>query len=514
MSTLPSHNDRRPRGLRDDDTPVDPIDETLVAYLDGELDEHERRRLEDQLISDRPLRQRLSELESGWQMLDHLPRPAVTEDFARSTVEMVAAGASQALQIHRRRRPWRRLGHAALLVAITLATAAAGYAASRWVERARFEAQLADLPLAENLPAYLLEEDLELMRQLSQSAVWNEAMQLAGDAGGLAVPDEFVFPKTGIAERVGTLGRLEPETRRDLVVQWNQLQRLSPDQLQEVRQRAEAVRQLEQPDAVLRTMRQYAWWYFQELSPDARQRIRKAPQSEKLAVILQEAEKSARGWGWGYGAMFGENDREMIYEALKSIARARLEWAEERNLFSNYRSLRFLADLRQPSPQDQSATGLAIEEHLLVGMAFTSRRFGRGTGPRRDHSAEGPADEERPSGNRSDRSRNGEGDDDQEDLVSRLFQRPTREEMEIIEESLSPTALAILNNTFSAEERHDILWRWCIEIILSKSPGSDSPEALTHRYLTMPPEYREILDLKDPTEILNRLAPRRRGPPR
>lgn len=508
MSTLPTHNDRRRRALRDDDSPIDPIDEMLVAYLDGELDEHERRRLEDQLISDASLRQRLSELESGWQMLDHLPRPTVTEDFARSTVEMIAAGASQALQVQRRRRPWRRLGHATLLVAITLAMAAAGYAASRWIDRARFEAQLADLPLAENLPAYLLDVDLELMRQLSGSEVWNDAMQLAGDAGGLSVPEEFVFPNTGIAERAGMLKRLEPETRRDLVVQWNHLQRLPPHRLQEVRQKAEAIRQLDQPDAVLRTMRQYAWWY-QELPPVSQQRIQEAPADEKLSVILEEAERSARGWGWDYGAMFGETDRETIYEALKSIARARLEWAEEHDLFSNKR-LRFLADLRQAGPHNPSASGISIEEQLLRGMAFMTRRFGRG-GPDRSPAADGRADGERPNQNRSGRTGNGDGDEDEEALVAKLFQRPTAEEMEIVEEALSPTALAILNNTFSAEERHDILWRWCIEIINSKSPLSDTPEALMQAYRTLPPEYREILDLKDPTEILNRLSPRRRG---
>lgn len=498
MSTFPSHNDRAPLAFRGDDTPVDPVDETLVAYLDGELDETERHRLEDQLIADAPLRQRLSELESGWQMLDHLPRPAITEDFARSTVEMVAAGASQALEIRRRRRPWQRIGRATLLVALVVAMAAAGYAAARWLQRTRFAAQLADLPLAANLPAYRLDTDLELMRQLADAEVWNEAMELAGDAGGLVVPETAPFPTSGDSLEADALEQLEPETRRELVVQWNHLQRMTPEELRAVRQKAEAVRDLEQPEVVLRTMKEYAWWW-QELPWDARERIRDAPPDEKLAVILQEVEKSARGWVRDYGGMLEESDRDVIYEALKWIARQRLEWAEEHDVLSD-EQLRNMANLRRHVLQDE-VREYTVEEHLLLAMAVTSMRFARG-GPHRE-SGESTSGEGRRGGSRN-------GDEEKSDPETTLFQRPTPAEMETVEDVLSNKALAILINFYSPEERHEILWRWCVGIILSKSPASDTAEALTRRYLTLPPEYREVLDLKDPAEILNRLAPRRR----
>lgn len=486
MSTLPTHNDRPPR--RGDDTPVDPIDETLVAYLDGELEDSERRRLEDRLVADSPLRNRLSELESGWQMLDHLPRPAVTEEFARSTVEMVAAGASQSLEIQRRRRPWRRLGYALLLGATTLLLAAAGYATSQWVQQTRFEAQLADLPLAANLRAYLLDADLELMRQLADTEVWNEAMQLASDAGGLVVPEASALPNTDLSQRAEMLTQLEPEIRRDLLVQWNHLQQLPPDELREVRQRAEAMRHLDRPDVVLRTMKEYAWW-LQQLPPETRDRIREPQHDEKLAVILDEVEKSARGWVRDYGEMLGENDREMIYEQLKWIARQRLDWAEEHHVWSDDQ-LRYLANLRRRAPQDASSQEFAVEEHLLFGMAYSSRRFGRG-------------------GGRGDSRNRSEG---KVDPVTMLFQRPSPGELEEIEEVMSKQALAILN-AYSSEERPEILWRWCTGIILNKLPTSGSPEAALRRYLALPPDYRGVLDLKNPAEILNTLDPRRRRGP-
>lgn len=485
MSTLPSHNHRARGAFRGDDTPVDPVDETLVAYLDGELDEEERRRLEDQLIADAPLRQRLGELESGWQMLDHLPRPAITEEFARSTVEMIAAGASQALEIQRRSRPWRRLGYGLLLVATTLLLAAAGFAASQWLQDARFKAQLDDLPLAENLPAYLLDADLELMRQLADSRVWNEAMQMATDAGGLAVSESPALSEVSLLERAEMLRQLEPEARRDLLVHWNHLQQLSPERLDEVRRKAEAMRQLDRPEVVLRTMKEYALW-LQLLAPETRDRIQEAKADEKLAVILAEVEKSARGWVRDYGAMFGENDRELIYEVLKLIARKRLDWAEEQNVWSHER-LRHLAELRRRALQDASPQEFTVEEHLLLGMAITSRRFGRGDG--RGESRNQPEAEDDP--------------------VAKLFQRPSPEEIEEIENVMSNKALAILN-FYSPEERHEILWRWCIEIIFSKSPTSDTPEALLRRYLVLDPDDREVLDLKSPAEILHELAPRRR----
>ena len=66
------------------------IDEELVAYLDGELDASGAARIERRLADDAAYRARLAQLERAWDMLDTLQRSEANDDFARSTVEMIA----------------------------------------------------------------------------------------------------------------------------------------------------------------------------------------------------------------------------------------------------------------------------------------------------------------------------------------------------------------------------------------------------------------------------------------
>ena len=69
------------------------IDEELVAYLDGELDVSGATRIERRLADDPAYRARLAQLERAWDMLDSLHRVEAHDDFARSTVEVIAVKA-------------------------------------------------------------------------------------------------------------------------------------------------------------------------------------------------------------------------------------------------------------------------------------------------------------------------------------------------------------------------------------------------------------------------------------
>src|SRR5687767_6339927 len=88
------------------------LDEDLVAYLDGELDDEAARRLVDRLNNDDAARQRLRALATSWDLLDHLPRAAMDDSFTRTTVQMIAVAASddiadqKAALPARKRRRW------------------------------------------------------------------------------------------------------------------------------------------------------------------------------------------------------------------------------------------------------------------------------------------------------------------------------------------------------------------------------------------------------------------------
>ena len=64
------------------------VDE-LVVYLDGYLDDAQRRRVEQRLIDDESARDDLAALQNSWDALDCLPRPTCSTDFTESTMRLV-----------------------------------------------------------------------------------------------------------------------------------------------------------------------------------------------------------------------------------------------------------------------------------------------------------------------------------------------------------------------------------------------------------------------------------------
>lgn len=65
-------------------------DEVLVAYLDGELDAQKTQEIETSLSEQPGLRERLLKLRMTWDLLEDLPASEPSQQFAASTMEMVA----------------------------------------------------------------------------------------------------------------------------------------------------------------------------------------------------------------------------------------------------------------------------------------------------------------------------------------------------------------------------------------------------------------------------------------
>jgi hypothetical protein len=164
-------NDNPPNS-RSDDTPggAMPLDEELVAYLDGELDPESGRRIEALLASDPEVRRRLQSFERTWDLLDELDSAPAGEPFTQTTLEMVAVAARKDVEqdqaeAPRRRRKWLLRVAASLLIA-----AVAGFVAVAMYDPDR--QLLHDLPLLENLEEYHQVRSIEFLHKLRDAKLF------------------------------------------------------------------------------------------------------------------------------------------------------------------------------------------------------------------------------------------------------------------------------------------------------------------------------------------------------
>jgi anti-sigma factor RsiW len=166
----PAAEDDRPVGTLDDESPIDQLDEQLVAYLDGELPPEERIVLEARLGRDSSLRKRLRTLQHGWDMLDELPMATPSAVFLESTIRMAAMEASQGKSSTngswtngwlKSKRVWVSL--------ITIFCLGVGVAGARVRERQQFRLQLSQLPVAMHVERHFDDADADAIAAVAES---------------------------------------------------------------------------------------------------------------------------------------------------------------------------------------------------------------------------------------------------------------------------------------------------------------------------------------------------------
>jgi anti-sigma factor RsiW len=155
------------------------LDAQLVAYLDGELDVDESRRIEEALATDPKVRNLLQQLERSWELMDRLPRAEVDENFARTTVEMIAVQAEEDLEREQKQLPRRRRRAWLVGAGGLLAVAAAGFVLVTIFSPRQNDELLMDLPIIENLEQYRQTEDIEFLRLLEKQGVFDQEAQHA-----------------------------------------------------------------------------------------------------------------------------------------------------------------------------------------------------------------------------------------------------------------------------------------------------------------------------------------------
>ncbi len=153
----------------------------LVAYLDGELEPQRARRVEQLLFSDPKVQEEVRKLEQSWELLDHLPQTVVSDNFARTTVELVLEDLSQQIQARQRSLPRGRRRWGLLLAGLMALGSFLTWVAvdSLWMNR---ETQfLQQLPVLEQLEKYEEAGSVEFLQEMVRR-------------GQVPVPDPAVSP--------------------------------------------------------------------------------------------------------------------------------------------------------------------------------------------------------------------------------------------------------------------------------------------------------------------------------
>jgi anti-sigma factor RsiW len=151
---------------------LDPVDEELVAYLDGEIDASGRVRIERRLAGDAGFRDRLRRMQQTWEALDLLPRSHAGDAFTSSTMTMVVAeqeiAATQAVQQLKTQQGRRWIWAAAA----TVAAGIAGFALIYRSLTAEDQALVKDLPVIEKVDQLHNTPSVEFLTQLQSEGLF------------------------------------------------------------------------------------------------------------------------------------------------------------------------------------------------------------------------------------------------------------------------------------------------------------------------------------------------------
>ncbi|TWU67252.1 hypothetical protein V7x_28250 [Crateriforma conspicua] len=240
-----------------DDTPVDPDDEQLVAYLDGELGPQDRDALEHRLINDADLRTRLHDLQRGWDMLDDLPDVTPNEKLVETTMEMVV---TDVMRAGGKKPAWYQRVPIAVFVALgCLLTATMGYAAVQWRRTAMLNRQLDDLTIVEDLDAYLDGDDLNLMRQLAGMDAWQDVIIKLKEIQAIE-PIDTGLSELSTEQRKAALAELPGPVAGHLAANWDSFRNFDRSRQESLREFADTVALQTDAQRLLQTMRDYSLW--------------------------------------------------------------------------------------------------------------------------------------------------------------------------------------------------------------------------------------------------------------
>ncbi len=472
-----------------DEAPLDPDDELLVSYLDGELSRDEESSLQNRLLEDEVLRRRLQQLQTGWDLLDELPDPAPSMKLVESTLELVV---SDIVKHEKTDRNWAaRIRWPLLAVFACLLGVAAAYGISTAVKQRQYRQQLRDLAIAENLDAYTRGKDLTLMRQLVASPDWTKMVAASRELGDLEVAETIEIASSSLAEREALIQELPIEKLRQLNLRWDRFTSLDEASQAAVRRTAEAVAQQADSEQLLQTMQTYAVW-IQSLPTELRDEIESSDPSARRVAIARAIELTQISISKRSTMKLDDETIDWIYFALQQIVRQRVADGDEATIAHLERSRQRIID---GGDERFFTIATIVFSGLMRGPGGPAGGPGIGSG-----NGGGVGSSNGPGGvwRRSPRFGGGE--------------RPaplSAEELNTIRLVLPASAISILDLVAVGDPLLEAmtLRAWTSEAVRRKSPFQRRNDSTwLERYNSLPPREQDVIDLLPPKEIISELS--------
>jgi anti-sigma factor RsiW len=367
-----------------------PVPEELVAYLDGELSPDDCRQVEERLAADADYRQQLRDLDQAWEALDSLPSTAVDDDFARTTIEMVALSAqhersqraSDVAATNRRQRLAWALGGGAVVTA--------SFLVGRWLLPSADARLLVDLPVIRQVDLLTQIKDADFLRRLTKEGLPD---QLATDAAAVEqeVAQIGAASDPSFTARREWIASLTPDRKADLAAQQDRFEELPDGERRQLQDLEHEIAAADDVVKLQRTMSAYGQWLTRQ-SSSVQSRLRNlAIDDERIRDIRDIMQREDR---LATQKLSPEDAKKLHAVILAIYDERREEFREAMRRFSNNDRPRGLEGnrdamalvavtwaLRNQDPDDR--TQRRIVEQLSPAAQDQLKRFARSDDERR-----------------------------------------------------------------------------------------------------------------------------------
>ena len=292
------------------------IDEEITAYLDGELTGEALGNIEKRLATDNAFRSRLQDLDRGWMLLNELPQSEVHQNFAATTVEMVAlheqhpgnakygGSAGQLIQ------QWAFVGFAVLAACLTgfiLSTAIAALLSACGLLKNHNDAVLENFPILQNLDKYKLVENIAFVQAISHIDHFSNS---STDATNPLPPHV-----DNTAARKAHIDRMKPADKTRLHNAQEYFMALSADEQSKLRDLHQQLVNDPNANDLIGALGQYHEWY-KLLDPREHVELRIRTRDDRIAYVktlLARPQATIK-------SPFTRQDREIVLDWLRRTA--------------------------------------------------------------------------------------------------------------------------------------------------------------------------------------------------